>query len=158
MPPFVEISFDCLPLRSVGRMDIPIDASPRFRELCERIKQAIVRHGSHNTYFLHDAVCVFHLTNEPSIGTLEFSFLGTVMTDPQDRETIATDLDVTLVRETCDWLTQPVVAWFHESVSKAVQLEFNRYIAAGDLEQTKKRIESLQARADQEGGFLGMYL
>jgi hypothetical protein len=65
---------------------------------------------------------------------------------------------VTLVRETCDWLTQPVVAWFHESVSKAVQLEFNRYIAAGDLEQTKKRIESLQARADQEGGFLGMYL
>ena len=158
MDRFVEISFDCLPLRSVGRMDIPLDASPKFRELCERIKQAIGRHGSHNTYFLHDAQCVFHLTNLAEIGTLDFRFQGTVLTDPQDRETIATDLDVTLIRETCDWLTQPVVAWFNETVSKAVQVEFDRYIAAGDLEQTKKRIEALQARADQEGGYLGMYL
>jgi hypothetical protein len=39
-----------------------------------------------------------------------------------------------------------------------VQIEFNRYIAAGDLEQTKKRIAALQARADQEGGYQGMYL
>jgi hypothetical protein len=67
-------------------------------------------------------------------------------------------LDVTLARETCDWLTQPVVAWFTETVSKAVMVEFNRYIAAGDLEQTKQRIAALQARADQEGGYLGMYL
>jgi len=154
----VEISFDCLPLRSVGRLDIPLDASPRFREVCEGIKRAIARHGSHNTYFLHNAECVFHLTNDPNLGTLAFSFQGTVLTDPQDRETIATDLDVSLDSETCDWLTQPVVKWFGETVSKAVQFEFNRYIAAGDLEQTKKRIESLQARADQEGGFLGMYL
>lgn len=154
----VEISFECLPLRSVGRLDIPLDASPKFRELCERIKQAIARHGSHNTYFLHDAECVFHLTNQAEIGTLEFSFQGTVLTDAQDRETVATDLEVVLTRETCDWLTQPVVGWFNETVSKAVQVEFNRYIAAGDLEQTKKRIASLQARADQEGGYLGMYL
>jgi hypothetical protein len=158
MDRFVEISFECLPLRSVGRLDIPLDASPKFRELCERIKQAISRHGSHNTYFVHDAQCIFHLTNQADLGTLEFRFQGTVLTDPQDRETIATDLDVTLIRETCDWLTQPVVAWFTETVSKAVQAEFNRYIAAGDLEQTKKRIASLQARADQEGGYLGMYL
>jgi hypothetical protein len=154
----VEISFECLPLRSVGRMDIPLDASPRFRELCERIKQAIGRHGSHNSYFLHDAQCIFHLTNQPDVGTLEFRFQGTVLTDPQDRETIATDLDVTLIRETCDWLTEPVVAWFNETVSKAVQIEFNRYIFAGDLEQTKQRMAALQARADQEGGYLGMYL
>jgi len=154
----VAISFECLPLRSVGRLDIPLDASPKFRELCERIKQAIGRHGSHNTYFLHDAECIFHLTNQPELGLLEFRFQGTVLTDPQDRETIATDLDVTLIRETCDWLTQPVVAWFTETVSKAVMVEFNRYIAAGDLEQTKKRIAALQARADQEGGYLGMYL
>jgi hypothetical protein len=153
-----EISFECLPLRSVGRLDIPLDASPKFRELCERIKQAIDRHGSHNTYFLHDAECSFHLTNQPDLGLLEFRFQGTVLTDPQDRETIATDLDVTLARETCDWLTQPVVAWFTETVSKAVMVEFNRYIAAGDLEQTKQRIAALQARADQEGGYLGMYL
>ncbi len=153
-----EISFECLPLRSVGRLDIPLDASPKFRELCERIKAAIGRHGSHNTYFLHDAECIFHLTNQPELGLLEFRFQGTVLTDPQDRETIATDLDLTLHRETCDWLTQPVVAWFTETVSKAVMVEFNRYIAAGDLEQTKTRIAALQARADQEGGYLGMYL
>ena len=158
MERFVEISFECLPLRSVGRLDIPLDASPKFRELCERIKLAIGRHGSHNSYFLHDAECVFHLTNQADLGTLEFRFQGTVLTDPQDRETIATDLEVSLIRETCDWLTQPVVAWFNETVSKAVQVEFNRYIAAGDLEQTKKRIASLQAKADQEGGYLGMYL
>ena len=34
---YVEISFDCLPLRSVGRLDIPMDASPKYRERCERI-------------------------------------------------------------------------------------------------------------------------
>ena len=158
MPQFVEISFDCLPLRSIGRLDVPIDASPKYRQLCERIKQAIERHGSHNTYFLHEAACAFHLTNEPNVGSLEFSFQGTLITDADDRNTIAADLDVALVRETCDWLTQPVVVWFADTVSKAVQLEFDRYIAAGDLEKTKKRIEALQARADREGGFLGMYL
>jgi hypothetical protein len=158
MDQFVEISFECLPLRSVGRLDVPLDASSKFRELCERIKHAIARHGSHNSYFLHDAGCIFHLTNQPDLGSLEFRFQGTVLTDSQDQQTISADLDVALVRETCDWLTQPVVAWFAETVSKAVQVEFNRYIAAGDLEQTKKRIVALQARADREGGYLGMYL
>jgi hypothetical protein len=154
----VQVSFDCLPLRSIGRLDVPIDASPQFRELCENIKRAIDWHGSHNTYYLHHAVCLFHLTNEPSIGTLEFSFRGTVITDAEDQTTIASNLDVTLERETCDWLTRPVVEWFRETVAKAVEMEFNRYIAAGDLEKTKKRIELLQAKADSEGGYLGMYL
>jgi hypothetical protein len=31
-PRYVEIVFDCLPLRSVGRLDIPIDASPKYRQ------------------------------------------------------------------------------------------------------------------------------
>jgi len=43
-------------------------------------------------------------------------------------------------------------------VPKAVLAEFDRYIAAGDLEQAKKRIAALQARADQSGGYMGMYL
>ena len=30
--PYVDISFDCLPLRSVTRLDVPIDASPKYRE------------------------------------------------------------------------------------------------------------------------------
>ena len=155
---FVEIEFDCLPLRSVTRLDIPIDASPRYRARCERIKAALEKHGSHNSYFLYDANCVFHLTNQDDLGTLEFSFEGTVLSDPADRETVLADLEVTLVRETCDWLTEPVVAWFRETVSHAVMVEFNRYIEAGDLAQTLKRIAALQAKADQTGGYVGMYL
>jgi hypothetical protein len=156
MSQFVEISFDCLPLRSVGRLDIPLDASPAYRDRCERTKGAIQKHGSHNSYFLYDASCVFHLTNQPDLGLLEFRFEGTVHTDPDDRRTVLADLEVTLVRETCDWLTEPVVAWFGETVSKAVVAEFDRYIAAGDLAQTVKRIAAIQAKADQAGGFLGM--
>jgi hypothetical protein len=158
MSRFVEITFDCLPLRSVGRLDIPLDASPKYRERCERIKRALEKHGSHNSYYLHDAGCMFHLTNQPDYGSLEFRFEGTVQTDAQDRETISADLEVTLVRETCDWLTEPVVAWFRETVSKAVIVEFDRYIAAGDLEQAKSRIAAIQARSDQKGGYVGLYL
>jgi hypothetical protein len=158
MSRFVEIAFDCLPLRSVTRLDIPIDASPRYRARCERIKAALEKHGSHNSYFLYDANCVFHLTNQDDLGTLEFSFEGTVLTDPADRETVLADLEVTLVRETCDWLTEPVVAWLRETVSHAAVVEFNRYIEAGDLAQTLKRIAALQAKADQTGGYVGMYL
>jgi len=68
MSQFVDIEFDCLPLRSVGRMDIPIDASPKFRARCERIKHALETHGSHNTYFLYNAHCTFHLTNQSDFG------------------------------------------------------------------------------------------
>ena len=49
---WVEIEFDCLPLRSIGRFDIPLDASPVYQAKCERIKQAIDQHGSHNSYYL----------------------------------------------------------------------------------------------------------
>ena len=34
---FVEITFDCLPLRSIPRLDIPIDASPRYRKFLEDV-------------------------------------------------------------------------------------------------------------------------
>ena len=49
MDRFVEIVFDCLPLRSLGRVDIPLDASPKFRAKCERIKDALGKHGTMNT-------------------------------------------------------------------------------------------------------------
>ena len=158
MGQYVDIHFDCLPLRSVGRMDIPLDASPKFRAKCERIKQAMAKHGSHNAYFLHQAVCRFHLTNSPELGLIEFSFEGTVLTDEEDARARSTDLSVELVRETCDWLTQPVVEWLRESVSHAVRIEFDRYVEAGDLARTVERVARLQAQAEQSGGFLGMYL
>jgi hypothetical protein len=158
MSQFVEIEFDCMPLRSVGRMDIPIDASPAFRERCERVKHALDSHGSHNTYFLYNARCTFHLTNAPELGMIEFRFDGTVMTDEADRKTLRSDLRVELVRETCDWLTAPATAWLVEGVSHAVEVEFDRYIEAGDLQQTVARIAKLQAELEDRGGFVGMYL
>ena len=155
---YVDIRFDCLPLRSVGRLDIPIDASPKYQARCERIKHAIDTHGSLNTYYLYNATCTFRLTNSDDTGMLEFRFEGTVFTDADDRKTADTDLHVELLRETCDWLTEPVVKWFAETVLHAVAVEFDRYIAAGDLAQTMQRLAALQAKADQSGGYVGMYL
>lgn len=155
---YVDITFDCLPLRTISRVDIPIDASPKYRARCERILKAMEAHGTFNTYYLYNARCIYHLTNHPEHGMLEFGFEGTVMTDASDRTTERSDLQVELIRETCDWLTEPIVAWFHESVRRAVQVEFDRYIAAGDLEQAVRRIQRLQKESDQHGGFVGMYL
>ena len=136
----VEITFDCVPLRSIGRLDVPIDASPAFRALCERVKEAVQRHGLHNTYYLHNARCTYRLTSDERIGMLQFGF------------------EVELLRETCDWLAEPIVAWFRETVHRAVIVEFDRYIAAGDLDRTVQRLETIQAESDAHGGFLGMGL
>jgi hypothetical protein len=158
MDRWVEISFDCLPLRSVTRLDIPLDASPKYRALCERIKQAIETHGAHNTYYLYNASCTYHLTNRPEHGMLEFRFEGTLFTDGTDLRADRCDLEVTLVRETCDWLTEPIVQWFHTSVQHSVCAEFDRYIDAGDLQKTLERLERLNAATEETGGFVGMYL
>ncbi len=158
MNPHVDVSFDCVPLRSVGRLDVPWDASPALHALAERVRRAMEKHGLHNTYYLHNAKCVFHLTNDPAVGTMEFGFEGTVITDPDDRRTQGSDLEVALVGETCDWLTAPVVDWFRETVRRAVVVEFDRYIAAGDLQQTIARMEEIATESDAQGGFLGMGL
>ena len=158
MSRWVLIEFDCLPLRSVGRLDIPLDASPQFRGQCERIKRAIAKHGHHNTYYLYRATCTFHLTNQADFGSLTFDFEGTVLTDSSDLKAERCDLDVNLTGETCSWLTEPMVDWFSRTVSHSVNIEFNRYIAAGDLEKTKQRIDAIQASSDASGGYVGMYL
>jgi hypothetical protein len=158
MTRYVDIMFDCLPLRSIGRMDIPLDASPKYRARCERIKHALALHGSHNTYYLYNGSCSFHLTNQAEVGTLEFGFDGTALTDESDQKTARCDLSVELARETCDWLTEPIVCWFQETVPRSVAVEFDRYIAAGDLAQTVERIARLQAETEGRGGFVGMYL
>lgn len=155
---FVDITFDCLPLRSLTRLDIPIDASPKYQALCERILQAIATHGTLNTYYVYNARCTFHLTNNPELGSIEFVFDGTVMTDPSDQKTHRCHLDVRLERETCDWLIEPAVVWLRDSVAQAVSVEFDRFIEAGDLAQTLERIRRQQAQTDAAGGFVGMYL
>lgn len=158
MDRWVEISFDCLPLRSVGRMDVPLDASPQYQRRCEQVKSAIERHGAFNTYYLYDAQAVYHLTNDTQLGMLQFSFEGTVLTNQSDAQTQQVDLEVQLEGDVCDWLTQPIVHWFEKCVQEAVKVEFDRYIAAGDLQETRDRIEKIAAQSDAADGFLGMYL
>ena len=159
MTNWVEISFDCLPLRSIGRLDVPLDASPKYRERCQRVKTALAKHGSHNSYFLFNATCTYHLTNQTDHGTIQFRFEGTVLTDAEDRQAQSCDLPhVEMAGESCDWLTEPVVQWFADTVSHSVLVEFNRYIEAGDLKQAKQRLDKIDAASDQAGGYLGMYL
>ncbi len=155
---WVDIAFDCLPLRTVTRVDIPIDASPVLAAKMLRVKQAIEKHGVLNSYFLHNAHCKFHFTNDPREGMVEFEFDGTVLTDTNDLQTQSCDLRVTLTRETCSWLNQTIVQWLSGSVQRAVQLEFDRYIKAGDLQKVQERLDRIQRASDEAGGFVGMYL
>ncbi len=158
MDQWVEIRFDCLPLRSVTRLDIPLDASPKYQAFCHRVKAAIEKHGTHNVYYLYNASCVYHLMNHPERGSIEFRFEGCVLTDEADRTCQSCDLEVELIRESCDWLQQSIVEWFSETVPRSVAVEFDRYIEAGDLQRTKERIEQIQQASDEAGGFIGMYL
>ena len=155
---WVEIVFDCVPLRTVARTDVPIDASPKLAAKMLRIKAAIEKHGTLNSYYLHNASCSFHFTNDPLQGMVQFSFEGVVMTDTNDLEARSADLKVELARETCGWINQTIVDWLNATVPQAARVEFNRYIAAGDLSQAIKRMEKIQQASDDTGGFVGMYL
>jgi hypothetical protein len=157
-PPAVAIEFECTPLRSVPRLDIPLDASPGYRARLERFQQAIGRHGTRHTYYLTNATCTFRLTNDPDSGWVRFTVEGTVITDESDAKTVGGDLDIRLDTETCDWLTQPAVEWLALSAKHAVEVEFDRYIAAGDLSRAVARLAQEQAESDAAGGFLGMNL
>jgi hypothetical protein len=156
--PAVAISFECTPLRSVPRLDIPLDASPVYRRHLERMQRAVGRHGTRNTYYLTGGSCTFRFTNEPDNGWVRFTFEGTLLTDETDARTIGSDLEITLALETCDWLTQPAVKWLELSVKHAIEAEFDRYIAAGDLSRALERLAREQAASDAAGGYLGMNL
>jgi hypothetical protein len=155
---WVDIAFRCLPLRSVPCFAPPVDAPQEMVDLYRNLRGAVQKHGLHNTYYLHDGKCVFHLTNDEQIGTIEFAFAGTVLTDAADMHTLRSDLEVELTGEVCEWLVAPVVDWLAESVREAAKVEFNRFIAAGDLDKTVERLQQLQAESDAHGGFLGAWL
>jgi hypothetical protein len=154
----VDISFDCLPLRSFSRLDPPLDASPGLAAKWNRIKHAIEQHGTYNTYYLHNAHCRFFVTNDPNCGMLDFQFEGVVFTDQADLVTRHAILQVSLVRENVPWLEQHVVKWFQETVNHAVCAEFDRYIGVGDLQRTRARYDQLQKKLEESGGFVGMHL
>ncbi|MFM9059172.1 MAG: hypothetical protein ACKOSQ_08620 [Planctomycetaceae bacterium] len=156
--PAVAITFECTPLRSVPRFDIPLDASPGYRRRVERLQRAVGRHGTRNAYYLTDGACTFRFTNDADGGWVRFAFEGTLLTDEADARTIGSDLEIALDLETCDWLTQPAVEWLKLSAKHAVEAEFDRYIAAGDLSRALDRLAREQAASDAAGGYLGMNL
>lgn len=155
---WVEIAFDCLPLRTVARVDVPLDASPKLAAKMLRVKNAIEKHGTLNSYYLHNAQCVYHLTNDPMQGMLHYTFEGVVLTDQKDLAAKDCELKIELAKETCSWLNQSVVEWLAETVQQSVLVEFNRYIQAGDLSKALERIEQINQAAEESGGFVGMYL
>jgi hypothetical protein len=154
----VLITFDCLPLRSIGRLDIPLDASPEYRARCERLKTAFEQQGARNGYYLLNASCVFHLANSDIEGMLRFEFEGTVITDPGDAKSVDADLNVVPGSHTCGDVPSAVAAWFQQQVAKAVMVEFDRYIAAGELSAAVQASEERRRQCETDAGFIGMYL
>ena len=83
-----------------------------------------------------------------------FAFQGTVLTDAEDRKTIGSDLQIELESETCPWLTAEAVTWLKETVEQAVRIEFDRYIAAGDLQRTIDRLQRLEVERRRRADIL----
>jgi hypothetical protein len=153
----VEIAFDCLPLRSVGRTDVPLDATPLFRARTEHLKREIEKYGGENAYFLYNAHCVYHLANSDIEGMLRFSFEGTVLTDRSDAKADRADLLIELVAETCGGVSPAVLAWLKQAVDCAVLIEFDRFIAAGHLARRVGDLGNVDQLASV-AGFAGMNL
>jgi hypothetical protein len=155
--PYVDISFDCLPLRAVGRTDVPLDASPSFRARTEHLKRVVEAHGAENAYFLYNAHCVYRLANSEIDGMLRFSFEGAVVTDASDAKAERGDLDVELVGETCGGVPRHVLSWLECAVEQAVLIEFDRFIAAGMLAHRVGELGEVKQLADL-ADFSGMNL
>jgi hypothetical protein len=133
MEPVVDIAFDCLPLRSIGRVDIPLDASPEFRARCERLKREIDSHSGANAYFLYNTQCTYRLANSEIENVLRFTFDGTVLTDRSDCKADRAELEIELIAETCGGVPPAVLAWLRTVVNRAVLVEFDRFITDGCL-------------------------
>lgn len=157
MEPVVDIAFDCLPLRSVGRMDAPLDASPVFRARYEHLIAALDKYGTERTYFLYDARCVFRLANSEVENMLRFDFEGIVRTDSSDLLTESAELNVKLASDTCGGVPDAVLQWFKSRVEKAVAIEFDRFIAAGQLKERSMDLGQIERLSDV-AGFSGMDL
>ena len=154
MDPVVDIAFDCLPLRSIGRVDVPIDASPAFRARCERLLQAINAHDNQNAYFLYNTRCTYRLANSEIDNMLRFTFDGTVLTDRSDCTAELAELAVELVAETCGGVPAAALEWLRGVVQRAVLVEFDRFISAGHLAARVAElgvVESLNSVSDFSG-------
>ena len=143
----VEIAFDCLPLRLIGRLDTPLDASEVYRARQQRIAAALENADPQRSYYLYNARCVFRLANSEIEGMVRFEFEGIVVTDASDLLTERVDLNIQLVSET----------WLARCVERAVAIEFDRFIAAGQLSQRTSELGTIERLSDLTG-FSGMHV
>ena len=155
MQPVVDIAFDCLPLRSVARVDVPIDASPAFRARCERLQQAIEAHSGENAYFLYNTRCTYRLANSDIENMLRFSFDGTLVTDRSDCKADRAELNVVLIAETCGGVPPAALEWLRRVIERAVLIEFDRFIGAGRLAERVDQLGQVDSITDI-AGFAGM--
>jgi hypothetical protein len=157
MDPVVDIEFDCLPLRLVGRIDVPLDASPAFRARCEHLKRSVDAYAGGNAYFIYNTQCIFRLANSEIANMLRFTFDGTVLTDLSDCKAERADLVVELAAETCGGVPPAVQAWFNGVITQSVLIEFDRFIAAGHLATTVANLGNVES-VGSISGFAGMNL
>jgi hypothetical protein len=155
MQPIVDIAFDCLPLRSVARVDVPLDASPAFRARCERLQQAIEAYSGENAYFLYNTSCTYRLANSDIDNMLRFAFDGTLLTDRSDCKADRADLNVVLTAETCGGVPPAALDWLRGIVRRAVLIEFDRFIAEGQLAERLDELGDIDSITDV-AGFAGM--
>ena len=155
MEPVVDIAFDCLPLRSLPRVDIPLDASPAFRARCERLREALDAHSDENAYYLYNTRCTYRLANSDIDNMLRFSFDGTVTTDRSDCKADRADLDIVLTAETCGGVPAEALDWLRGIVRQAVLIEFDRFISGGQLAARKHELSTARGIATI-GDFAGM--
>jgi len=154
----LPISFDCLPLRCVSRLDPPLDLLPECQTQYARIRRALEVHGPHNSYYLSRGVCEFRLSSNPAVGTLVFAFEGTVLTNADDSRTQFCQLYVDLKEAACDWLTPPGLDWFRESVARAVAVEFDRYIAATGTTPSQRPRVAVMEGCETFGAYMAIGL
>ncbi len=155
MQPVVDIAFDCLPLRSVSRVDVPLDASPAFRMRCERLQQAIAAHSGENAYFLYNTRCTYRFANSDIENMLRFSFDGTLLTDRSDCKADRADLNIVLAAETCHGVPPAALDWLRGIIKRAVLIEFDRFISAGQLAARVSQLGTVDSITDI-AGFAGM--
>lgn len=155
MQPVVDIAFDCLPLRSVARVDVPIDASPAFRARCERLRRATEAHNGENAYFLYNTRCTYRLANSDIENMLRFSFDGTLLTDRSDCKADRAFVEVVLEAETCAGVPPAALEWLRRVVERAVLIEFDRFIDAGRLAERVGQLGQVDSITDV-AGFAGM--
>ena len=156
----VNIVFECLPLGRVSHAGMPLDASDEQRALWRRFRAAMNKHGRENTYFLYNADCTFRLSNRNSETNSEFVrflFEATVRTDAMDERPIEIDLACQLADSDFEQPLAPeVLEFFQEAVRRAVLVEFQHFINAGNLKRTLAQREQLLREWDRNRGFVGM--